>query len=83
MGGYQLSYEAFETFVQKQAIMAKADRAKAGEVKFSQDGALFSAFKSGNYVGSAEGREEAVFELANYLGAPEKEVKRIWLEAEE
>jgi adenylosuccinate lyase len=69
MGGYQMSYESFETYVRKQAIMAKNEYEKAKEKHDDFYGAL------------AEGREHAVFELAKYLGAPEKEVKKIWEEA--
>jgi hypothetical protein len=31
MGGYQISYESFRTYVEKQAIMAKNERARARE----------------------------------------------------
>jgi len=66
MGGYQLSYEAFQTFISNQALMAKAEREKYEETK------------DRSYLGSARGREEAVFELALYLNAPDVEVKKFW-----
>ena len=68
MGGYQISYESFKTYVQNQARMAKSERERYEETK---DVA---------YLGEAEGREWAVFELAKYLCAPRKEVKEMWLE---
>jgi len=74
MGGYQISYEDFEVYVQNQALMAKREREKAKE-KYA------TPRKVALYIGSAEGREEAVFEFAKYLGAPENEVKKIWEEA--
>jgi hypothetical protein len=75
MGGYMISYEAFQTYVEKQAIMAKSEREKADkDVNYTT--------RAASYIGSAEGREAAVFELAKYLGAPEAEVKRIWEDAE-
>lgn len=75
MGGYQISYEAFQTFVMNQARIAKAEREKA------EKDCNYTT-RAASYIGSAEGREAAVFELARYLGVPEGEVKRIWLEAE-
>jgi hypothetical protein len=75
MGGYQFSYEAFQTYVEKQAIVAKSECKKAEEdVNYTT--------RAASYIGSAEGREAAVFELAKYLGVPEEEVKKIWEEAE-
>jgi len=78
MGGYQLSYEAFETFVTKQAILAKTEREKSKQ-KAEERNSFFARARAG---GSAEVREDAVFELSKYLGVPEEELKRIWLEAE-
>jgi hypothetical protein len=75
MGGYQISYEAFKTYVQKQALMAKRECEKA-------EGMENYTTQAASYIGSAEAREYAVFELAKYLGAPEKEVKKIWEDAE-
>ena len=75
MGGYQISYEAFQTFVQNQARIAKHERDKAAEDENYTT-------RAASYIGSSEGREDAVFELAKYLGVPEDEVKRIWKEAE-
>ena len=77
MGGYKISYEAFETYVQNQARMAKMEREKSEEMKAAK-----KLFMQGSYIGSAESREYAVFELAEYLGVPEKELKKIWMEAE-
>jgi len=77
MGGYKISYEAFETYVQNQARMAKREREKSEEMKDAK-----KLFMQGSYIGSAEGREYAVSELAEYLGVSEKEVKRIWEDAE-
>ena len=61
MGGYQISYEAFQTYVLKQAIVAKNERGKA-------DKDVSYTTRVASYIGLAEGREDAVFELAKYLG---------------
>ena len=77
MGGYKISYETFETYVQKQSIAANR------ELELYQR-ALVDGYKclAGSYTGAAEARRDAVFELAEYLDVPEEEVKRIWAEAE-
>jgi hypothetical protein len=86
MGGYQISYESFKTYVQNQARMAKAAIEKADEIKtrvfFGDGGEKGESTKYFQYNQEAEIRKDVVFELAKYLSAPEKEVKKMWLEAE-
>ena len=87
MGGYHLSYESFETFVQNQARLAKREAEQGRELKITVDAhnavtPKRDAFRAGGYCGSAEAREDVVFELAKYINVSEKEVKRIWMEAE-
>ena len=74
MGGYQISYESFETYIRNQARIAKDELERADEDENYTT-------RAASYIGSAEGREAAVFELAKYLSVPEKKVKRIWEEA--
>jgi len=85
MGGYQISYGSFETYVRNQARMAKAATDKADEIKtrvfFGDGGEKDSSTKYCQYNQEAETRKDAVFELSKYLGVPENEVKKIWEEA--
>ena len=75
MGGYEFSYESFETFVKNQSRLAKHELDRADEVYVYNNTQLLM------FKGQAEARKDVVLELAKYLNAPEAEVERYWEEA--